>query len=163
MIQIPDHDDSCTAADVVDALHGDPDQLGNLLGYTLSDGIAAPVVCGVGVPHVHSSEGAENLCVEQAKRKHGTSKATQAIVKTVTFSVFGTCLVILGLVYMNGWYKNTCVQQADQDRDVLVSYERSLASTLHKRDSRAKIPDLSGMVVGGKLQVQKTTDTNITV
>ena len=42
-------------------------------------------------------------------------------------------------------------------------HERSLASTLHKRDSRAKIPDLSGMVVGGKLQVQKTTDTNITV
>jgi hypothetical protein len=50
-----------------------------------------------------------------------------------------------------------------RDPDWPTLHERSLASTLHKRDSRAKIPDLSGMVVGGKLQVQKTTDTNITV
>jgi len=162
-ITIPQHDDSCTAADVVNRLNDDPQHLARLLGYTLSDGITAPVVCSVGSPHVFSSTGTEDECQEEAEYVHGTSKESQAIVRTVTFSILGTCTMVLILVYIKGWYSNACVQKPSQDRDVLVSYERGLQSTLHKRDSRAKIPDLSGMVVGGKLKLDQKIDTNITV
>ena len=135
-IEVTDSALSCSRLAFVQAIEEDPTSVKDEINEKLKSRDSVESI-ELGKIELSSSDGNSPDCPSAYT---GSSAEAKHIIYLVTFGTIAAGALIFLYILVTESFKLYCRSKAHQDRDALVTYDSSLASSMYKRDSRSAIP-----------------------